>query len=151
LNQVDGRVFKDRRGLKDRRVLQDRRKPPTPASSQFKFWWQRKTLRSEVDRKKSGYVDLYSGGLLFLIILILGLDILDSLFTKMVLDLKGWELNPIVRAVIELYRDRFWVSKVAILSIPLILLCVHSKFRLAMSVILAICFIKIGVLLYQIF
>jgi hypothetical protein len=89
--------------------------------------------------------------LLFLIILILGLDILDSLFTKMVLDLKGWELNPIVRAVIDLYRDRFWVSKVAILSIPLILLCVHSKFRLAMSVILAICFIKIGILLYQVF
>jgi hypothetical protein len=83
--------------------------------------------------------------------LIVGLDILDSLFTKMFLDLRGWEFNPIVRAVIEIYSDRFWISKVAILSIPLILLCIHSKFRLAMSVILAICFIKIGVLLYQVF
>ena len=151
MNQVDGRILEDRRILNDRRILKDRRKQPTPGVSQFMLWWQRRTLRKERDRKRSGYVDLYGAGLLFLIILIVGLDILDSLFTKMVLDLGGWEFNPIVRAVIEIYRDRFWISKVAILSIPLILLCIRSRFRLAMSVILAICFIKIGVLLYQVF
>ena len=151
MNQIDGRILKDRRILKERRVLKNRRKEPTPALNQLMVWWQRITLRSEADRKRSGYVDPYSGGLLFLIILILGLDILDSLFTKMILDLRGLELNPIVRAVIEIYRERFWASKVAILSIPLILLCIHSKFKLAMSVILGICFIKIGVLLYQVF
>ena len=139
MNQVDGRILKDRR------------KQPTPALSQIMLWWRRGTFRREVDREKSGYVDPYSAGLLFLIILIVGLDILDSLFTMMVLDLGGWEIIPIVRSVIEIYRDRFWVWKVAIVSIPLILLCIHSKFRLAMSVILAICVIKISVLLYQVF
>lgn len=151
LNQADGRILKERRILKDRRVLRNRRRQPTSALSQLLLRWQKRTLRRDADRKRSSDVDLYSAGLLFLIILIVGSDILDSLFTKMLLDLIGWEINPIVRSVIELYGDRFWVSKVAILSIPLLLLCMHSRFRLAMSVILAICFIKIGVLLYQVF
>lgn len=149
MNQADGSVLKDRRILKDRRVLKDRRKQPSPTLSYLKLWWQRRTFRKEVAYQRSGYVDLYSGGLLLLIFLIVGLDILDSLSVKMVLDLRGWEIHPIARTVIEIYRDRFWVSKVAILSIPLILLCIHSRFRLAMSVILAICLIKIGFLLYQ--
>jgi hypothetical protein len=141
----------DRRIVKDRRILKDRRKQPTPALSQFMLWWQRGAFRKKVDREKSGYVDLYSAGLLFLIILVVGLDILDSLITMMVLDLGGWGINPIVRSVIEIYRDKFWVSKFAIVSIPLILLCIHSKFRLAMPVILSICVIKVFVLLYQVF
>jgi hypothetical protein len=138
----------DRRILKDRRTLKDRRKQPTSALSQSMLWWQRRAFRREADREKSGFVDLYSAGLLFLIILIVGLDILDSLFTMMALDLGGWGINPIVRSVIEIYRDKFWVSKFAIVSIPLILLCIHSKFRLAMPVILSICIIKVLVLLY---
>lgn len=135
----------------DRRILKDRRIQPTPALSQFTLWGRRKTLRREVDQEKSGYVDLYGAGLLFLIILIVGLNILDSLFTMMILDLGGWEVNPIVRSVIEIYRDRFWVWKFAIVSVPLILLCIHSKFRLAMTAILGLCVIKIAVLLYQVF
>ncbi len=151
LNQADRRVLKDRRALRDRRTFEDRRKQPSPASSRFMLWWQRRTLQREVDLEKTGYIDPYSVGLLFLIILIVGLDILDSLFTMMVLDWGRWEVHPMVRSVAEIYRDRFWVSKVAIISIPLILLCIHSKFRLAMSVIFGICAIKIGVLLYQVF
>jgi hypothetical protein len=150
LNELDRRILKDRRIFKDRRVLKDRRKQPTPALSQFMVWGQRGTFRREVDRKKSGYGNLFSTGLLFLLIFIVGLDILDSLSTIMVVDLRGWEINHIVRSVIQIYSDRVWVWKVTIVSIPLILLCIHSKFRLAMPVILSICVIKIGVLLYQV-
>jgi len=89
--------------------------------------------------------------LLSLIILIVGLDILDSLVTTMALDLGKWGINPVVRSVIEIYRDMFWASKFAIVSIPLILLCIRSKFRLAMPVILSICVIKVFVLLYHFF
>jgi hypothetical protein len=141
----------ERRVLKDRRILKDRRKQPAPALSQLMLWWQRRSFRREVDRDKSGFVDLYSAGLLFLIIMIVGLDILDSLLTMMAQDLGGWGINPIVRSVVEIYRDKFWVSKFAIVSIPLILLCIHSKFRLAMPVILSICIIKVFVLLHQVF
>ena len=87
--------------------------------------------------------------MIFLIILIVGLDILDSLVATTALDLAKWGINPVVRSVIDIYRDVFWVLKFAIVSIPLILLCIRSKFRLAMPVILGICIIKVFVLVYQ--
>jgi len=105
----------------------------------------------ELNREKGGYVDIYSAGLLFLIVLIVGLNIFDSLFTMMILDLGTWDINLTLRSVIELYGDKFWVWKFAIVSVPLILLCIHSKFRLAMTAILGVCTIKIAVLLYQFF
>ena len=141
----------DRRVLKDRRTLRDRRKQAPPALSQFILWWQRRASRSEVGREEPGHIDLFSAGLIFLIILIVGLDILDSLVSTMALDLGKWGINPVVRSVIEIYRDMVWVSKFAMVSIPLILLCIRSKFRLAMPVILSICIIKVFVLLYQFF
>lgn len=139
----------ERRVLKDRRTLKDRRKQSLPALSQFILWWQGRASRSEVGREEGGHIDLFSAGLLFLIILIVGLDILDSLVTTMVLDLGKWGINPVVRSLIEIYRDMFWASKFTIVSIPLILLCIRSKFRLAMPVILSICVIKVFVLVYQ--
>ena len=141
----------DRRVLKDRRTLKDRRRQAPPALSQFMLWWQRKASRSEVGREEAGHIDLLSAGLIFLIILIVGLDILDSLVATTALDLAKWGINPVVRSVIDIYRDVFWVLKFAIVSIPLILLCIHSKFRLVMPVILSVCVIKVFVLLYQVF
>lgn len=105
----------------------------------------------ELIREKGGYFDIYSAGLLFLIVLIVWLNIFDSLFTMMIPDLGTWDVNPIVRSAIELYRNEFWVWKFAIVSVPLILLCIHSKFRLAVTAILGVCTVKIAVLLYQFF
>jgi hypothetical protein len=105
----------------------------------------------ELNWEKGGYFDIYSAGLLFLIVLIVWLNIFDSLFTMMIPDLGTWDVNFIVRSAIELYRDKFWVWKFAIVSVPLILLCIHSKFRLAMTAILGVCTVKIAVLLYQFF
>jgi hypothetical membrane protein len=73
------------------------------------------------------------------------------LFTMMILDDGGWEINPIVRSIIQLYGNGFWIWKFSIVSIPLILLCLHSKFRLAMPAILGITAISVFVILYQIF
>jgi hypothetical protein len=73
------------------------------------------------------------------------------LFTMMILDDGGWEINPIVRSIIQLYGNGFWIWKFSIVSIPLILLCLHSKFRLAIPVILGITAISVIVILYQIF
>ena len=103
------------------------------------------------DQNRGGYVDLYSSGLLFLLILVAGLNVLDALFTMMILDDGGWEINPVVRSVIQLYGNGFWIWKFTIVSISLILLCLHSKFRLVMPVILGITAISIIVILYQIF
>jgi len=135
----------------DTRTLKDRRKQPTPAISRFTLWGRRKTFRRRIDQEKGGYVDCYHPGLLILLTLAVGLTVLDALFTMMILDDGGWELNPVVRSVILLYGDRFWVWKFFIVSFPLTLLCLHSKFRFVMPVISGITAFSIIVILYQVF
>ena len=134
----------------DRRIFKDRRKKPTSALSRFSPRGRRRAFRRKEDQERCGYVDRYSSGLLFLLVLVAGLNVLDALFTMMILDDGGWKINPVVRSVIQLYGDRFWVWKFVIVSFPLTLLCLHSKFRLVMPVILGITAISIIVILYQI-
>ena len=135
----------------DLRIVKDRRQQPTPGISRYTLWGRRKTFRRKEDRERGGYVDRYHSGLLILLTLAVGLTVLDALFTMMILDDGGWEINPVVRSVIQLYGDRFWVWKFVMVSFPLTLLCIHSKFRLVIPVILGIATISVLVILYQIF
>jgi len=134
----------------NRRMLKERRKQPTPALSRFTFWGRRTTFRRKEDRARGGYVDRYHSGLLFVLTMVVGLNILDAWFTMIILENGGWEINPVVRSVIELYGNRFWVWKYAIVSFPLVFLCLHSKFRSVIPVIFGISAISIVVVLYQI-
>ncbi len=133
-----------------KRVLQDRRKQPTPGLSRYTFFGQRKELRRKSDQENGSYVDRYSSMLFFLLILIVGLNILDSIFTMMILDLKGLEANPVVRSVIEIHGDQFWIWKFAIVSTCLILLCLHSRFKVVKGILVAISSIYLIVIFYQI-
>ena len=134
----------------DLRTVKDRRKQPTPGLSRFTLWGQRRAFRRGEDKKRGGYVDRYSPGLLFLLISVVGLNVLDALFTMMILEDGGWEVNPVVRSVIQLYGDRFWIWKFAMASISLILLCLHSRFRLVTPIILGIGSISVIVIFYQV-
>ncbi len=134
----------------ERGNFSDRRKRPTPILSRYIFWGRRKILRREEDRKMGGYVDRYSPTLLFLLLSIVGLNVLDSLFTMMILDYGGWEANPIVRSAIEVYGDHFWIWKFSIVSLNVILLCLHSKFKYVKKAILGICLVYLATVLYQI-
>ncbi len=80
----------------------------------------------------------YSAPLLIPLILVVGLNVLDSLFTIMVLDFGGYEVNPVIRSVIALYGDGFWVWKFVIVSVSLVLLCLHSKLKMVKVAILSI-------------
>ena len=134
----------------DRRVFKDRRKQPTPGLSRFTLWGRRRTFRREEDRSRGGYVDRYGSGLLFLLVLVVGLNVLDVLFTMMILDNGGYEINPVVRSVIQVYGDGFWIWKFAIVSVPLILLCLHSKFRMVLTIIFGFSVFITMVVIYQI-
>lgn len=133
----------------ERRILKDRRKKPTPILSRYTFWGRRREFRRETDKGRGGYVDRYSPGILFFMTLIVGLNILDALFTTMILDMGGHELNPIVSSVIFLYGDKFWVWKFAVVSASLIILCLHSQFRMVKAIIFSITLIYIGIISYQ--
>ncbi len=135
----------------DQRAAVDRRRRPTPLLSRHTFLGRRKSLRRKSDREKGGYVDRYSSALLALLILIVGLNILDSLFTMAILDRKGWEVNPIVESVIQLHGDGFWIWKFGLVSFCLVLLCLHSKFKQIKNVIIFLSSIYLCVVLYQLF
>jgi hypothetical protein len=93
----EGLLLEDR----DRRTGKDRRRKPTPALSRYTLLGRRRRIRRKSDQERGGYIDHYSGGLFIALILIASLNILDSFFTILVLNDGGWELNPIVRSVIE--------------------------------------------------
>jgi hypothetical protein len=95
-------------------------------------------------------VDRYGPGLLFLLVSILGLNVLDALLTIMILEDGGEEMNPVVRSVIQLHGDNFWIWKFLMVSVPVILLCLHSKFRLVMPVLFGISAIYMTVILFQV-
>jgi hypothetical protein len=135
----------------DRRILNDRRKKPTSALSWYTFFGRRREFQRKSDQETDGYVDRYSSNLFLFLILIIGLNILDVLFTMMILDNKGWELNPIVQSVKGIYGDGFWIWKYAIVSFSLTILCLHSKFRPVKEIIIGLSLIYLLTIIYQIF
>jgi hypothetical protein len=132
-----------------RYVLRDRRIRPTPLLSKFSFGGRRSFFRRRVDQQRGGYVDRYSSKLFFPLVLIVGLNILDALFTMSILESGGREINPLVNSVITLLGDKFWIWKFAIVSVSSIVLCLHIKFRFVKAVILGITLIYTGIILYQ--
>lgn len=135
----------------ERRILKDRRKQPTLALSRYAVKGQRGSLRRKKDQQRGGYVDRYSSGLFILIILIVGLNVIDALLTMKILEDGGREMNPIVRSVIQVYGNKFWIWKFGVVSVPLVLLCLHSKFRSVTAVILGAGVIYVAAILFQIF
>jgi hypothetical protein len=78
------------------------------------------------------------------------MNVLDALFTIMALELKALELNPVVHTVMMLHGDNFWIWKFFMVSVPLIFLCLHSKFRPVKTVLVSICIIYIAVVVYEV-
>ena len=135
----------------DRRTFTDRRKKPTLILSWYTFFGRRRGFRRESDREKGGYTDRYSLRLFFLFASMLFLNILDVFLTNTIIHQKGWKLNPMIRSVMEMNGERFWIWKFAIISVALIILCLHIHFKLAKKIIVVLSSIYFLIILYQIF
>ncbi|MGQ9510178.1 MAG: DUF5658 family protein [Thermodesulfobacteriota bacterium] len=133
----------------ERRILKDRRQTQTPLVSKYSFWGLRRNFRRKEDRIKGGYVDRYSSGIFFFLVTIVGLNIIDALLTIVILDFGGREANPVVHSVMVMYGDKFWVWKFFVVSFCLIMLCLHSKFRMVKALILSITAVYTGIISYQ--
>ena len=118
--------------------LAERRKKPTAGLSYYSFFGRRKD-------------DRYSAPLFFVLVSITGLNILDSIFTMMILERGGWEANPIVKAVMDAHGDNFWVWKFGLVSFCLILLCLHSRYRLVKRAVIFLNAVYLSVVSYQIY
>jgi Domain of unknown function (DUF5658) len=89
-------------------------------------------------------------GVLFLIILISGLNVLDSVLTLMLLDLGAVEANPIVGAAIQVFGDHFWVWKYGIVSASSLILCCCGKRTSVKISLIFIALVYSAVVIYQI-
>jgi hypothetical protein len=122
----------------DAQVLIDRRRGATPRFGYYAFFGRRKD-------------DRYSAPTFFLLVSIAGLNILDSLFTMMIMDLGGWEANPIVKAAMDVHGDKFWVWKFAMVSSCLLLLCLHSRYSLVKKMMVFLTSVYLAVIVYQVY
>jgi hypothetical protein len=91
----------------------------------------------------------YGIGLVSLVVLVAGLNILDAIFTQVILAAGGTECNPVVRVAIDAYGDRFWVWKVATVSCLLVLICLYSRLKLFRAILACSALIFAGVISYQ--
>ena len=130
-------------------LMEDRRKKPTPMLSPYIFNGRRKGFSKQNGFPKEGYVDHYGPALLFFLVLILGLNCLDSFFTLRILHYGGRELNPIVESIITLLGEKFWIWKFAIISFCSIILCLHSQYKGVKIAIWLLCVLYIGLIGYQ--
>jgi hypothetical protein len=77
------------------------------------------------------------------------LNIFDAFFTHIILDCGGTELNPIAGWALTTFGNHFIVWKLVTIGLALLLLCLHSKFRIAKAVIAMAVALYSGVVLYQ--
>jgi hypothetical protein len=132
-------------------MMEERRKGPTPGMSKYCLFGRRKGFTSDTHGGKGGYVDRYSQKLFIVLVGILVLNVLDVILTMVILDHQGVELNPLVRSAIEIYGNSFWVWKYGIVSVCLVLLCLHINFKGVKTIVLATFTLYVAVVIYQIF
>ncbi len=113
----------------EKRASPDRRKKATPMLSRYTIAGRRHRFRREEDQRKGGYVDRYGLGLFIWALAILILNILDAALTRVILACGGTELNPVMRWLIDEYGDHFIAWKFAIISVPIVIVCLHVNFK----------------------
>lgn len=108
----------------------DRRTRPTPRLSRYSFLGG-KRLAVGAEVREGSYVDIYGTWLFATIAWVSLMNVADSFFTLYHLQAGGIELNPIAQGLLNLGRLEFVLWKTVMISLALIVLCVHKNFVLA--------------------
>lgn len=109
----------------------DRRDRPTPRLSPWSFVGGRRTEPRRIEELEGSFVDIYGSGLLFAILWVALMNSADSFFTIIHLQNGGEEANPLAGWLLLTGRVSFVLIKSAIISLSLLVLCVHKNFHLA--------------------
>jgi hypothetical protein len=110
---------------------EDRRAQATPRLSRFSFGSGRRRGPRRGDEVEGSFVDLYSSGMLAAVLWIALMNAGDSFFTIVHLQNGGQEVNPIAGALLVTGRAKFVLIKSAVISVALLVLCLHKNFHLA--------------------
>ncbi len=94
-------------------------------------------------------MDRYSSSLFAILVAILFFNLFDAVLTMIVLDHGGEEINPVVKSAMDVFGTSFWTWKFGLVSVSLVLLCLHSQFRRVKAVIFAAGLLYLMVIVYQ--
>ncbi len=134
-----------------KRVGPDRRRKPTPVLSRYSFLCGRRSgFRRKEDRLRGGYVDRYGHRLFGALLGLVVLNMFDALFTHIILDCGGTELNPIAAWALDAFGSHFVVWKLSVIGLCVLVLCLLSKFRAAKAALGVAVALYGGVVCYQI-
>jgi hypothetical protein len=109
----------------------DRRARPTPRFSRFTVRGGRRVHHRRSEEREGAFVDRYSNRLWILLLWTALMNIADCFFTLVHLQAGGEELNPVADALLTTGRVGFVVAKSALISVALLVLCIHKNFHLA--------------------
>lgn len=70
--------------------------------SRYTFFGGRRRTVRRVEERPGSFVDVHGPRIFFLVLAIVGLNLLDAWFTLLVLSHGGKELNPVVQSVLDL-------------------------------------------------
>lgn len=113
------------------RRVPDRRAHPTPRFSRYTLFGGRRRGARREGEERGAFVDLYEPRLFALVAWVALMNVLDSFFTLYHLQAGGTEVNPIADALLRSGRTSFVVGKSILISLALLVLCLHKNFRLA--------------------
>lgn len=109
----------------------DRRRRPTPRFSRYALAGGRRMGGRREGEREGIFVDRYSPRLWLLLGWVALANAADSFFTLLHLQNGGIELNPVAGWMLGLGRVEFVVTKSLLITLPLLVLCMHKTFPLA--------------------
>ncbi len=109
----------------------DRRAGPTPRISRYAFFGGKRLSPRRTEEKSGSFVDRYPLRVALALTWIALMNIGDSFFTLTHLQSGGIELNPIAAWLLEQGRFGFVFTKCLLISLALLVLCLHKNFQLA--------------------
>lgn len=116
----------------DRRApVIERRKRPTPRFSRYSLWGGRRRKLRRTGEGDGTFVDQYSNRVWGLVAWVALMNSADSFFTLLHLQDGGIEVNPFAAWMLTAGRTGFVVIKSVLITVPLIVLCLHKNFPLA--------------------
>ena len=114
----------DRRGV-------DRRRQPTPRLSRYSLVGGRRRSARRAGEGAHAFVDQYGAAMWALLGWVALMNACDSFFTLHHLQDGAIELNPVAAWMLTTGRVGFVVLKSVLITLPLVVLCLHKNFPLA--------------------
>jgi hypothetical protein len=141
----------------ERRSSQDRRQRTLTLWQWLHYKGKRETGRRSADRKRIVAFDRYRPSLMVAAMVVLGLSLLDALFTLVLLSQGAREINPVMRYFIDHHGPRvFIIVKYGLtaLSVLIVILCneaIAERYRRLTGLLPIFAAVFGGVVIWQLF